>query len=210
MATNVMVDTTDSALHKAPESFNGICVDVAHDVNLLVVLNPPMPVPVCCIAYSVVNVPLIREHGTFRHNVFSDDRQQSCPLDVFSGEGSDSTPAFSNAKYRSLGIARLSSRTHLLNAAHVCLVHLHSGAALATELLARVVFIQHGSNLLEHPPRSRVGNACLALDLFGGDAATGLRHQVDRIEPNCQRCRRFVKDRVSGRMVVIPAVITGI
>jgi hypothetical protein len=49
------------------------------------------------------------------------------------------------------------------------------------------VFGQHLADFVEHAPRGLVGNAKLSLQLLGRDAATGLGHQEDSVEPKPKR-----------------------
>ena len=50
------------------------------------------------------------------------------------------------------------------------------------------VFGQHLADLAEHPPRRLVGDAEFALELLRGDAAARRGHEVDRVEPEAERC----------------------
>jgi len=166
-----------------------------------------MPVSVRRVAHAVIYIPLIRKHGTLRHDVFSNDRQERCSLYVVSSKRSNTSLAFGNTEHWGLGIAWFSPRAHLLNPAHVGFVHLDSGAALPTKLFPGTVFVQHRTNLPEHAPRSLVRNARLPLNLFGRNPAASLSHEVDRVEPRGQRRRRFLKDSAGGRVNVMAAAV---
>src|SRR5437016_882315 len=77
----------------------------------------------------------------------------------------------------------------------------------STKLRAFLGFVKHRANLFEHAPRGFVGDARLPLNLLRGDAATGLRHEVDRVEPNGKRRGRLVEDSASGRVNVMAAMV---
>lgn len=64
--------------------------------------------------------------------------------------------------------------------------------------------------MIAHPPSSFISNACPALDLLRRNTAACLCHEVDRIKPDGQWSRRFMKDGSSGRRDLIAAMVTGI
>jgi hypothetical protein len=45
LGRNGMIDARDATFQEAPKALNGVCVDVAHDIDLRSVVNTPMPIP---------------------------------------------------------------------------------------------------------------------------------------------------------------------
>jgi hypothetical protein len=69
------------------------------------------------------------------------------------------------------------------------------------------IFVEHGSNLLEHPPCGFVSDSDFPLDLLGGNSTTGGSHQVDSIEPKPERGRGLVVNGVRRGVDMVPAEI---
>ena len=74
----------------------------------------------------------------------------------------------------------------------------------------RAIFKENRANLLAHSPGCLVGNASFPLDLFSGNTATGLCHEVDHVKPSGQSGTGLVKDGSSSRGNLMPAKLTGI
>ncbi len=70
-----------------------------------------------------------------------------------------------------------------------------------------IAIVQHGSDLLEHPPCGFVGDSGFPLNLLGRDSAARRRHEVDRVEPKPERSRGLVVDRVRRWVDMVPAEI---
>jgi len=67
-----MIDAGNAALHQAPKAFHGIGVNVAHDVNLLAVVDATMHISLFGhMRNAVVGRKFIRENGVFRHHVLT-------------------------------------------------------------------------------------------------------------------------------------------
>src|SRR5271154_2737233 len=66
LCANVVVDPTDSTLHSAPESFDGIGVNVARDVNAFTVTDAPMGIAE--ILKAIVRNEIVSEHDTRGHD----------------------------------------------------------------------------------------------------------------------------------------------
>src|SRR5260370_4622722 len=64
----VVVNAADSPLYQTPESFDGLSVNVARDVNLRAVTHAPMNVAE--ILQSIVRNKIVGEHSARRQNVF--------------------------------------------------------------------------------------------------------------------------------------------
>jgi hypothetical protein len=209
VTANVVIHAADAALYEAPEAFDGVGVDVVSgDVNFFAVINAPMLISANC--QSIVGSKLISEHGALGHDMFAHDADESISLHVSGDHRTDAALALDNADNRGLAFSVANHRTSsvtLAATAIICLVHLYT--ALAAKL-ARFLFVQHRADLFEHAPRCFVSDASLALNLFRGNSATRLGHQVDRIKPSGQRSRRLVEDRVCGWMNVMTAMVARI
>jgi len=207
VTTNGMINATDPAFHQAPESFHGIRVDIADDIDLLIMLNPTVPVSRAHVAHSVVHVPLIGEHGRFRHDVFLDNRKQGRTLNVLSCESLDPALTLRDAEDRSFGL-HLPSASLLADTSEVGLIHLHARTAFPAKRPG--IIGQHRANLFEHAPRGFICHSGFALNLLGRNSAARRSHQVDRIEPSGQRRRRLVEDRASSRVNMVAALVARI
>jgi hypothetical protein len=205
MTAHLVVNPTNPSFDEGPKALHGVGMNVSAHVDPLVVLNPAVLVAVFRVANAVINVPLVSKYRAFWHNVFTDNRQQGTTLNVVRSESADTALAFHDSEDRSLRIFDLSARVELSHAAEISLVHLDALAFAAQRW--GFLIVEHGANLLEHAPGCFVGNASLPLNLFCRNAATGLRHEVDGIEPSGERSRRFVEDRASSRVNVMAAMV---
>src|SRR5208282_5614234 len=201
---NRMIDTTNSALDQRPETFDGIRVNFANDVDAFAVIDS-----LVCVSASVkavVGAESVGEDNRLREYVFFDESAQRVGFNIGSDERPDLSLALHHANNRSFGSSTATRAFSL--APIVGFVHFD----LAPESADRpALFVgQHGANLFEHAPRRLVGDSGFALNLLCGDTATGLGHEVDRIEPNRKRGGRFMEDRVCGRMNVMAAMIARI
>lgn len=75
---------------------------------------------------------------------------------------------------------------------------------------AAAVFLKQRANLLEHAPCRLVRHAQLALQMLRADAAAGLSHQVDGVEPRLERRSGVLKDRPGHRVFVVAAAVAGV
>jgi hypothetical protein len=202
--TNIVIDTADPALDKTPESLNGIRVDFASDVDSLAVVDSLMRVSAS--TQAIVGAEVIGKDGGLRKHVFLNESSQGIGFHVSGNESANLPFALDHANNRSL--VSPAPALSFAPASVVRLIHLN----LATESTNRPAFFvrQHGSNLFEHAPCRLVGDARLALNLFCGDAAPSLRHEVNSVEPNRERRRGFVEDRVGGRVNVMAAMVARI
>ena len=204
MTANTMIDATDPALYEAPESFNGVRMNVSGHINFLAVVDSL--VRVAASANAVVGAEVIGEYHRSWEHVFFDESSQRVGFYVSGDESSNLSLALNHANDGSLiGSA---SAPPFAPASVVRLVHLHFAAKSANR--PTLLIGQHGANLLEHAPRRFVGDASLALDLFRRNSATGSRHEVHCIEPRCKRSGRLVKDRASGRMDMVSAMVAAV
>jgi hypothetical protein len=201
VTANVVVNAPNPGLDQKPEPFDGVRVNVPVNVDLLTVIDPLVRIAAC--SESVVRRIVIREDHSAGQYVFLDQPAQRIGFNISGDEGPDLSLALDHADHGSF-LGSTSPRSYA-PAAIVRFVHFD----LATESANRsTLFIgQHGANLLEHAPRRLIRHARLALNLFRGDAATGLRHQVDGIEPSSERSGRLVEDRASGWVNVMAATV---
>lgn len=204
MTTNIVIDATDTALNQAPKSFDGIRVNIANDVNLLGVIDSLVPISACSKAI-IRRVVIGKDHRLGKHVLF-DKAAQSILLHIGRDKGSNFALALDHSDNGSfLGAASASS---FAPTSEVRFVHFDLAPKAADWIL--LVIGQHGSNLLEHPPCGFVGHARLALNLFRAYPASRGSHEINGIKPSREWSRRFVKDRVGGRVNVMAAVIAGV
>ena len=208
-----MINTANPVLNEAPEAFDGVRVDFAHHVDFFTVINPAMVVLVDMPIHHIVRRKVVGKDCALGEDMLFHQAKHRRAFYVGSDNGSDAALAFHHADDRSFFVLKVA--THRASdrafapSPYVHLVHLNTGTILPAQRRSLLI-VQHRANLSEHAPRGFVGDSRLALNLFRGDTATGLRHEVDRIEPSGQRSGRFMKDRVSGRVNVMAAVVTRI
>ena len=204
VTANRMIDATNSGFHERPEAFNCVRVNLADHVDALAMIDSLMLVSAS--VKPVVGAEGIGKHSGLREHMFFDESTQGVGFNIGCDEGPNLPFTLDHTDYRSfLGSA---SACSFGTAPVIRFVHFD----LATESANRpALFVtKHGADLFEHAPRRFIGDASLALNLRCGDAATGSGHEVDRIEPSRQRSWRLVKDRVSGRMHMIAAMLTAV
>jgi hypothetical protein len=208
VTANRMIDTLDSVLYERPKTFDGLRVNITSNVDFFTVPDAPMVVVVLSTSEAVIRRIVIGENEIGWQNVFFNQPVQGVLGDIGSHEGADAAFALDESHNWSFSfpISRASAALHSLLAAIVRFVHFDWLPASA-QLRAIFSFVQHGANLLEHAPRGLVGYARLPLNLFRGDAAPRLGHEVDRVEPSGEWSRRLVEDRASGRVNVVAAMI---
>jgi hypothetical protein len=199
-----VVNPTNSILNEAPKAFDGLCVRRPENIDASGVIDATMVIT----AYSqpVVRGEIVSKNCRFRKNMLANHRDKSVGLAIWSNNGADAALAFDHAKHGRFLFPRLAQTAD--GSAESAFVHLYLLTAAAKRRL--VFFVQHTVNLFEHPPCGFVGHTRFALNLFCRDSAAGRGHEIDRIEPRGKRRWGFVKDRVSGRMNVIPAVLAAI
>ena len=208
VTAHVVIHAPNSAFHQRPESFDGLRVNVASNVDFLGVLNAAMIVIVRSSGKSVIGRILIGEHKVGWQNVFFNQSMQGALGHIGRNECADIALALDKSNYRSFCFLVCCARTALHSLATAKIHLIHFDGLLAAAKFRRVLgFIEHGANLLKHAPRGFVRNARLALDLFCGNAATGRGHKVDRIKPSRERSGRLVKDRARSRVNVVAAMI---
>lgn len=88
--------------------------------------------------------------------------------------------------------------------AEIGFIHFHA-VALQLQILR-----EQSPNLLKHPPRRFIRDACFPLDLLCGDSAPCRSHQIHGIEPEPKRSAGLLKDRPGHRRDHASAVVTSI
>ena len=182
-------------------------MSIATNPNLSGMMNAPMLVSRR--AKAVVGGPFIGiDHRAWQYSFF-DERNERVGFCV----------RYDLGNYRALSLNHASDNRFANSAATLnlsrsnVLVHVLRLAAKETfvglDFTAKriVIFFQHLANLFEHAPRGFVGDARLALKLFGRDAATSRGHQIDRVKPSLKRRAGLVINRVGGRVNVMPAIL---
>jgi len=208
VTANIVIHALNTVLYQRPEAFDGLRMNVASYIDFLAVTNAPMVVVILRAAEAVVNRVVIRKHKVRGQDVFFNQSLHSVFLNIGSHEGANAPLALNDSDYRrfSFLVRSASAALHSLLAPEVHFVNFYG--LLASAKFRRIFgFVQHGANLLKHAPRGLVSYARLALNLFRGDAATGLGHEVDSIEPSGERSGRLVEDRASGRVNVMAATV---
>ena len=197
-----MINSSNPVLYERPKSFDGVGVNVSHNVEIMRVKNALVDKSV--LVKSVIDRILVSVNACSLLNFLGNDRKQSSSLgvgdhvrfnrSVFSANNPDnnglvfcSPSSFALAPPTKVGLVNLNSPTHRVN-----------------------VFRKHHADLLAHPPSSLIGNASFPLNLFRRNPTTSLRHQVDRVEPGGQRGSGFVKDCVSRWGNLVSAVLATI
>jgi len=208
VTANGMIDASNPGFDQRPKAFNRVRMNVAHHVDFLAMVDAAMVVFVDMPIHQVVRRKVVRKHCALRQNVLLNQSEQRRAFHVGSDDGTDAALAFNHSNDRRLGsvASQMTTCSALAPSAKVHFVHLYSAALLSAQRRGLLV-VQHCANLLEHAPCGFVGHSSLALNLFRADAATSRSHQVDRMEPSCKRSGRLVKDRVSGRVNVMAAMV---
>src|SRR5260221_2515178 len=72
------------------------------------------------------------------------------------------------------------------------------------------VFGKNIAYSLAHSPSSLISNAGFALDLFCTNTTMSLRHEIDHVEPNGERSRRFMEYSIGSRRDIETAITAGV
>ena len=71
-----------------------------------------------------------------------------------------------------------------------------------------IILIKQRTNPIEHAPRGFVGDAGFTLNLLSRDAAAGLRHKVNSVEPQAKRGAGILKNGSRCGMLMVSAPVT--
>src|SRR6266699_2550770 len=211
LRAHVVVDPADTALYQTPESFDGLSVNVARDVNLCAVPDALMNISV--LLKAIVRNVVIGEHGARRQDIFLRQTMKSVPCRVRSYTRHNPANAllcvpFRHAHDRNFVAPQRRTPTlpHPLSFPPVVhFVHLNRRA-----LQLQTVLGQETPNLAEHAPRGLIGDASFPLNLLRGDTATSGTHEVHGVEPSLEKSSGFLEHGPRQRIDVIPAVVAGI
>ena len=173
MADSV-VHAADSALNEAPEAFDGVGVDIAHDIDLGRMVNAAVLITEK-LAFSrfqlwdgVVGHVLVGVNRALRQDVlFRHVKQLILAPNARLGLGYHFAFALHDPGHP--GLVRHASTASFADveaSAEVCFIHL--GWPFEFD-----VFRKQRTNLFKYTPRGFVSDAGFALDLLGRDSATG-------------------------------------
>jgi len=211
VTANIVINALDSVLDQTPESFDGLSMGITSHIDFLAVANAPMVVIVRRSGEAVIRRIIIGKNQIGWQDVLFNQPMQRALSDIGCNECANAPLALDESDHGrfSFLVRRASAALHSLATAKVHFINLDG--LLASAQLRRVLrFVQHGANLLEHAPRSFIGNARLALDLFCRNSATSRGHQIHRVEPRCKGRGRLVKDGASRGMNMVAAVFAAI
>jgi hypothetical protein len=208
VTANRVINALDTVLDQRPETFDGLRMHVASNIDFLAVPNAPMVVVMRGSGESGINRVVIRKHKIRWQDVLFNQPLHRVFLHIGSHECTDAALAlYESDHWRfSFLVRRASAALHSLLAAVVHFVNFDWLLASA-QLRSVFGFVQHRTNLLKHAPRGFIRYASLALNLLRGNPASRLRHEIDRVEPSRERSGRLVEDRASGRVNVMAAMI---
>jgi len=202
LRTNTVMRAIDRPLKLAPKAFDGVGVDIATDVFFAPVVD--LAVLVTEFRGVAIDVELIRtEHRSAIYvagNV-GEDIGSRHPIYNF---GNHLTVTLDNADNRSFASGPAPALAGTFPA-DVSLIRFHN----AHELRWLAVYHEF-ADLMGHAPRRLVRDTKLALKLFSGHAILAARHEENGKEPTLEAGSRFVEDRASGRVNLMPAPLTRI
>src|SRR6266568_1575171 len=206
---HVVVYSADSTLHQAPESFNGLSVNIARDVNLRAV--PDTLVDIAFRLQAIIGHVIVGKDGARRQNIFFRQTVES-----FLGcIGSDTRNNSANSSFTIAlnhtndgNLVTAIRRTPLPTAPLSAVVHLIHLNRRTLQL--QTVLGQETPNLAEHAPRCFVGDASLPLNLLCGNSATSRTHEIHCVEPSFERSGALLENSSRERVDVVSARLAGI
>jgi hypothetical protein len=206
---DAMVDASEPALEQSPEPLDGLGVNVAVDVDPLAVVDPT--VGLARLAEMPVGLVFVRVDGRRGENPRPNEGPQRVRATVGDHRRGDAPTSLYRTGYLCLRFgesANVLPRLDLPGArlpTDERLIHLDGARELGVAAIA-----QHGSDLLEHPPRRLVGDAQLSFELLGRDTASSLGHEEHSVEPQVKRRAGLVEDGPRRWVKVMPAGIAGV
>ena len=210
MSADAMIDAANPILGQAPKALNRVSVGIARDKDFTRVMDAL--VLVAHRFQRIVRDIFISKNRAVRHGPLDNVGHQRCGLRIRHDPGDDSAFAFDHAKNGSFtspaGAVMLAfARVFVLLQTTV---KTFVGFNLARQFSAIVAFVQHRANLLEYSPCGFIGDAKLPFQLLRTDSAPRRSHQKYGVKPEFQRRGRILEDRPAHRMLVMPAILTGI
>ena len=195
-----MVDAAQTVFDQRPEPFNGVCMLVANDINLLRVMNAT--VIVTKRIKPTIRCVLIGVNDGARQYSFLHEWLKRAGEDVGDHSGNDMALTINRSGYDGFVFT---GRAAFLPAsaitANISFVNFNAPAQWF------VILFEHLANLFEHAPRGFVSNSGFAFKLLRRDSATSRGHEIDRVKPRTQRRAGLVVDRVRGRVNMVAAML---
>lgn len=193
------VNALDGVLRVRPKALHLVCVNLSSVFPVLDVLPGSVVDRVVFVAFflqGVVHPELIGKDLAAFFDVFSDNGKNRSPLAVGNDSGDDSPAPLDGTEDRAL----VGTPAPLALASEVA-----PGVAeirfIKLDLPGqRALFIQPLPDSVAHTKGRRIANADLSLDLFGGNAGSGLGELEDDVEPVKERNPRRFKDGAHERV----------
>lgn len=211
LRADAVIDAADSTLHKTPESFNRLGVNISRNIDSLAM--PDAAMDVALRFQSVVSRKIIGEHGARWKDIFLRQTVKSLLGRIrrhasHYAANTSIGATFDHANDRNLvrAFRRPSASSDSLSlSAVVHLIHLNRRA-----LQLQTVLGQETPNLAEHAPRCFVGDASLPLNLLCGDTATGRAHEIHCVKPSLKRSSGLLEYGPCQWIDVIPAMVASV
>ena len=197
LRAHVVVDASDSTLNSAPESLDGVGVNVARNVHVLTVANAPMGVSE--IRQPVIRNVVVSKNDAARQHILFDQTVKSFLFGVRSYTCHNAATALYHTDNRYLVASNGRTPVATPFSAVIHLIYFNR-RSLQLQILRKKL-----ADLLEHAPRSFVGNACLTLNLLRGDSTASGTHQIHCVKPCLERSSGLLKDSASERVDVMAA-----
>lgn len=202
LGRNSMINTTDTILAVGPKAFNGVGVNAPTNIDFLGVGHAPMSVSHHW--QRIIDFVFIGVDGRAMNDILLHHREDCPTVSLFDRASLKLALALDDTDNRGFVIKAVAFAAARVLATKVTFVNLDFTHEQA------VIFLKRLAYFLAHTPCRFVGNARLAFNLFGRNAAAGLSHLVDNVEPGSEGSAGLVKDRSGGRGNLIPAIITGV
>lgn len=187
LAGNMDMRATDAALHLAPKALNSVGVDgkeaVVSDVFFFRMVHGV--VREAHLSRGVVSLELVRHDSASGSDAVLHEAAQGDGLDVRNNLGDDIPATLHDTHDRGLVIRITPTLVRL--AADIHFIGFNGAFELRIAVYVPHVF----ADFVGHAPSGLVGDAKLALKLFGRDPVPGRGEQVEGVEP-------FLKGRVSA------------
>ena len=208
-----MIDAANPALHEAPESFNGISVNVPVHIDPLLVTDLKVPIHALPVGLTHRTKPFVARIFVGVHDSARNDVLGHNVHDLVCGESREdsrddlATRSLDNADHGNLSLVsahRATSSVFALSAV-VGFIYLDRWP-----LQLQITVRHERADLLEHAPSGFVSDSGLALNLLCGNAATSRAHQVRSIEPQPKRSGGLLENSPRQWVDVAAAMIASI
>lgn len=200
-----MIYATNPTFDQRPEAFNRVRMHVPAHIDFLRMPNAAMCEAV--LLKLIVGPILVRIDRGFRQRLFDDMRHDRYRLHILNGNSGNLSFTLNDTQYWDL--LRSCTRTTPATLVESSDIGLIDFDRLSISKRPFSLLHQFFANQERHAPSRLVSDAQFPLKLLGRDAAARAGHQIHRIEPQMQRCGRFVKDRARCRMQMMSAPCTG-